>query len=91
MANTSSAKKAIRVQERKRARNQKIRSLIKTVQKDALEKIKTSSTDAHKAVIRAISQIDKASTKGTIHKNKAARKKSRLMRQLNTAANPKTS
>lgn len=91
MANTSSAKKAIRVQERKRVRNQKIRSMIKTVQKEALEKTKSNQTDAKIAVLRAISQIDKALAKGIVHKNNAARKKSRLMRNLNLTAENKKS
>lgn len=83
MANTHSAKKAIRVQERRQKRNQMVRSLIKTAQKDALTKIGANSDDAPKAVLQAISQLDKALAKGVIHRNKASRRKSRLAKKLN--------
>lgn len=83
MANTSAAKKAIRVQEHRRRHNVAVRSKVKTVQKEALAQMESKAPDAQTAVIRAISQIDKALAKGILHRNNAARKKSRLMRKLN--------
>lgn len=83
MANIASAKKAIRSQGRKRQRNTIIRSQIKTVQKEALTKIGAKDATAQNAVLKAMSYLDKAAAKGILHKNKASRRKSRLMKRLN--------
>jgi small subunit ribosomal protein S20 len=48
--------------------------------------IAANSDDSPEAVVRAISALDKAANKGIIHKNQAARRKSRLMAKLNRAA-----
>lgn len=86
MANTKSAKKAIRVQERRRKRNVSIRTGIKTALKKANNAITGDDAEARQAATRsAISAVDKAVAKGIIHKNTAARKKSRLMKRLNSA------
>lgn len=81
MANTKSALKRIRSNERKRLRNQMYRSRVKTMIKRAEEGIFAGSPD-EEAVRRAISTLDKAAVKGIIHKNNAARRKSRLMKKL---------
>lgn len=83
MANTRSAKKQIRVQERKRLRNQRVRSAAKTAFKHALFGVDTAPAEAREAVRKAIIALDKAVSKSIIHKNKAARKKARLMKRLN--------
>ena len=85
MANTKSAKKRIRSNERKRVRNTMYRSRVKTAVKKAEQSIFTGTPD--EATIReAISTLDRAAGKGIIHKNNAARRKSRLMKKLNSAA-----
>ncbi len=85
MANTKSAKKRIRSNERKRVRNTMYRSRVKTAVKKAEQSIFTGTPD--EATIReAISTLDRAAGKGIIHKNNAARRKSRLMKKLNAAA-----
>ena len=83
MANTSSAQKRIRSNERKRVVNQRTRSKTRTVIRDAREAL-DSKTDAKAAVLLAISELDKAAAKGVIHKRNAARRKGRLMKQLAT-------
>ncbi|MHB0868536.1 MAG: 30S ribosomal protein S20 [Chloroflexota bacterium] len=83
MANTKSAIKMIRVAQRKRLRNQPIRTELKTLVKTARKDIDGGQLDAAQTEIRnAASALDKAANKGIIHKNAAARRKSRLMKQL---------
>lgn len=78
MANTKSAQKRIRSDERKRVRNQAYRSQVKTAIKKAETLISTGKgNDAE--VRAAISLLDKAASKGIIHRNNAARRKSRLV------------
>ena len=84
MANTKSALKRIRSGERKRARNKPIRTALKTFVRSAVTQINTGAADTSaEAVVRAISELDKAAGKGIIHRNQAARRKSRLMAKLN--------
>lgn len=85
MANIASAKKAIRSQEKKRQRNIIVRSMLKTVQKDALGKLSARDAGAESLVLQTISELDKAVAKGIIHKNKASRRKSRLTKRLNAS------
>ena len=86
MANTKSALKMIRVSERKRAQNKPVRSAVKTYVSKAEQLIARSDIEsATSAVIQAIRELDMAATKGVIHKNNAARRKSRLMHKLNLA------
>ena len=85
MANTKSAEKRIRSNERKRLRNQSYRSRVKTVIRKA-EQLIFGGQPSEDAVREAISTLDKAAGKGIIHKNNAARRKSRLMKKLNTQA-----
>jgi len=66
-------------------RNTMYRSRVKTAVKKAEQSIFTGTPD--EATIReAISTLDRAAGKGIIHKNNAARRKSRLMKKLNAAA-----
>ena len=85
MANTRSALKRIRSSEKKRQHNRFFRSSARTYVKKARKLIteqgKTEQSQA--AVRRAISALDKAAQKGVIHKNNAARRKSRLVKMLN--------
>lgn len=88
MANTKTAKRQIRVQARKYFRNKAYRSAIKTAFRNACKKIEARSELSWQAVNRAIKLIDKAVNKGIIHQNKAARKKSRLMKKFNYFISP---
>ncbi len=84
-----SAQKQMRVNERKRLRNKSIRSLTKTNITRAERLIFSGELElAQKAVVAAISSLDKAAEKGVIHPNNAARRKSRLMKKLNEAQPP---
>ena len=87
MANIKSAKKRILVNETKAARNKAIKSRVKTAMKkvDAAvaAKDKAQATELLKA---AISEINKAGSKGVYHKNTCARKVSRLAQLVNTLA-----
>ena len=83
MANTKSALKMIRVAERRRARNAPVRSRVKTFIKKARLDIDSGQIEqAQEDVRKAVSALDKAAQKGVIHKNNAARRKSRLMKKL---------
>lgn len=84
MANTKNAKKAIKTQERRRVRNQIVKSQVKTSLRKANDLVTAKDADNAKVrVIKAISTLDKAVAKGVIHKNQASRKKSRLMKKYN--------
>lgn len=87
MANTKSAQKRIRSDERKRVRNLKVRSRVKTFLKKAEASIggPTEQPVTIEAIRQACSELDKAASKGVIHKNNAARRKSRLMAKFNKA------
>ncbi len=81
-----SAKKQMRVAERRRLRNKPVRSLCKTNITKAERLIFSGELEAaQKAVAAAISSLDKAAEKGVIHPNNAARRKSRLVSKLNKA------
>ncbi len=81
MANTKSSEKRIRTNERKRERNQMYRSRVKTMLRKAEEAI-FSGQPSEEAIREAMSTLDKAAVKGIIHKNNAARHKSRLVKKL---------
>ena len=78
MPNTSSAKKALRVSNRRRVINLltkvKIKSALKSLRKALAFDLEAVST----ALASTYSMLDKAAKKGVIHKNKADRKKSRM-------------
>ena len=86
---TKSAQKQMRVAERRELRNKSIRSQCKTTITKAERLIFSGELEpAQKAVLVAISSLDKAAEKGVIHPNNAARRKSRLMKKLNEAQAP---
>lgn len=83
MANTKSAKKAIRVIERKTLRNKMVRSKLKTAIRKSREAIAGGDVDEAEAATRlAARELDKAANKHIIHRNNAARRKSRLFKAL---------
>ena len=83
MANTRSAEKMIRVAERRRLRNRSVKSAVKTYIRKAERGITSASEDTAALVVQAISKLDKAASKGILHRKNAARRKSRLMKKLN--------
>ncbi len=85
LANTKSAQKHVRADERKRLRNLKVRSRVKTFIKKAEQTIGSETEMTVEALRQACSELDKAASKGVIHKNNAARRKSRLMAKFNKA------
>jgi small subunit ribosomal protein S20 len=83
VANTKSAQKAMRQAERRAARNQAARSAVRTYVKKANEAVSGTAVDNAAEVVRvAVSALDKAARKGIVHRNAAARRKSRLMARL---------
>jgi small subunit ribosomal protein S20 len=86
MANNKSAIKRVKITAKKTARNNIIRSKVR----NSIRKFKvavTANGDNTEAILKnAISQIDKAVSKGILHRNNADRKKSRLTKRLNKAA-----
>jgi len=85
MPNIKSAKKRVKVIATKTLRNKSLNSNLKTTIKKADAAIAASSDDRTAAVTLAIKKIDQAAAKGLLHKNTAARRKSRLARKLNAA------
>ena len=86
MANTQSAIKRIRRSERRRKINQVHRSRARTYVKRTRALIAAGQIEEAEAVaLQAVRSLDKAAERGIIHKNKAARSKSRLMKRLNQA------
>jgi len=83
LANTASALKRIRSNNRKRIRNKITRSTTRTAVRAARE---ATPEEAKAATMAAISALDRAAQKGVIHPNNAARRKSRLVKKLNKAA-----
>lgn len=87
MANIKSAKKRILVSETKAARNKAIRSRVKTsIKKVDAAVAAGDKTAAQAALSGAISEIEKAASKGVYHKNTASRKVSRISKAVNTIA-----
>ncbi len=84
MANTKSAEKRARQGERRRLRNRGVKSVLRKEEKVFLAAITASSKDeAAKAFREVSSRFDKAAKSGTVKKETANRKKSRLAAQLN--------
>ena len=86
MANSKTARKRIRIAETRRLRNRPYRTAARTFVKKAEAAIRAGDqTVAQSAVVDAISMLDRVASKGIIHRNNAARRKSRLMVKLNKA------
>lgn len=84
MAHSLSAKKRVRQNAKTRLLNRARRSAIKTELRDTLGVLHGSDAKAAATKVgEAIVLLDRESSKGLIHKNAAARQKSRLMRKLN--------
>ena len=84
MPNNAAAEKRMRQERKRRLHNRMVKSIVKTQITKARLAIDTGAEDAGEAVQAAVSELDRAAKKGVIHRNNAARRKSRLMKQLNT-------
>ncbi|MEA3077621.1 MAG: small subunit ribosomal protein [Actinomycetota bacterium] len=82
MANIKSQIKRNKQNEVRRLRNKAVKSEIKTRVKSAVALGAAGAENAGDAAQVAIKRLDKAASKGIIHKNQAARRKSRLMKRL---------
>ena len=85
MPNNAAAQKRMRQEQKRRLHNRSVKSIVKTQVTKARQAITSDvdDTTATDAVRAAISELDRAAKKGVIHRNNAARRKSRLMKQLN--------
>ena len=83
MANIKSQIKRNRQNEKRRLRNKAVRSELRSRTKAAVRAVEEGADTASEATRLALKRIDKAGARGVIHKNQAARRKSRLMKRLN--------
>lgn len=83
MPNIKSAKKRVKVIAAKTLRNKSLNSSLKTSIKKANAAIDNNINEKSEVVKVAVKKIDQAVSKGILHKNTAARKKSKLVKKLN--------
>lgn len=84
MANIKSQEKRILTNERRRLRNQSVRSSLRTAVRGFREALEAGEKDKATELLASTSrQLDKAASKGVIHANQAANKKSALSLALN--------
>ena len=87
MANIQSQKKRNRQNEKRYARNKAIRSELKTREKNVMIAAEAGNMAEAEELLRiAQKQIDMATAKGVLHANTAARRKSRLTRQMRSVS-----
>jgi len=87
VANSPQARKRARQAEKRRSHNASLRSLVRTNIKRVVAAIQTGNAEqAREAYSKAVPVIDRMADKGIIHKNKAARHKSRLNAQIKALA-----
>lgn len=85
MPNIKSQKDRVVQTKKENLHNKAIKSNLKTVVKKADAAIAAGAADKEAAVVAAVSAIDKAASKGVLHKNTAARKISRMAKRANKA------
>jgi small subunit ribosomal protein S20 len=91
MANIKSSKKDLKRNAKRRAINTATKSALKTYVKKVRTAVTTGNADATKvALTSAIKNLDKAAQRGVIHKNAAARRKSRIAKAANAVLNAKS-
>lgn len=84
MPNIKSAEKRVRQNVKRELRNRRTKSMLKTSIRRFEESLQSGNMDEAKVTLSAaVRQIDRAATRGVVHKNTAARKKSRLSRIFN--------
>jgi len=86
VANIKSQIKRNRQNEKRHDRNKAVRSELKTRVKRAVDAAQQGDEKAADIAKSAVKRLDKAASKGIIHKNAAARRKSRLQKRINQAA-----
>lgn len=82
MANIQSQIKRNKQNEKRRLRNRLARGSARSAVIKARAALEANAPETKEAVLKAISELDKAAEQGVIHKNNAARRKSRLMKKL---------
>lgn len=83
MANTQSAKKRIRSNARKAQQNKMVKTRVRSAVRDARAALDSeNNAESKTALMKAISELDRAANKGVIHKGNASRRKSRLMKKM---------
>ena len=85
MANIKSAIKANKQNQKRAIRNRIYRSGARTAVKKARLAVSRDTNSSQESLLEAIRVLDRAASKGVIHKNNAARRKSRLMKAFNQA------
>lgn len=86
MANIKSSKKDLKRSAKRRAVNGAVKTSLKTYVKKARVAVAGADAEAgQSALTQAVKSLDKAAQRGIIHKNAAARRKSRLAKQANAA------
>ncbi|MFP3919143.1 30S ribosomal protein S20 [Lysinibacillus telephonicus] len=83
MPNIKSAIKRVKVAEKANVANSQAKSAMRTTIKKAEQALTAGADNAQELVVAANKALDKAASKGLIHKNAAARKKSRLAKKAN--------
>jgi small subunit ribosomal protein S20 len=87
MANIKSQKKRIITNERRRVRNKGVRTALRTYVKRFRQAVDGGNLDEAREALKVASrELDRAASKGVIHKNNAANRKSELARRLNRAS-----
>ena len=86
MANTKSAIKRMKQNEQRRQRNRAARSTIRSTVKAARTALAGKSAETQAIVREALRTLDRAVSRGVMHRNTAARKKSALARKLDSVA-----
>lgn len=89
MANSLSAKKRIRQNAKRREQNRARKSALKTDVRKLTDAIHDKKVDEARQLFRTVTKrIDQTAAKGTMHRNTAARRKSRLAKRVNKLATP---
>ena len=84
MANIKSQKKRVLTNEKAHQRNKAVKSALRTAEKKVRTAVEAGDADAAKAAaLEASTMLDKAASKGVIHKNQAANRKSGIMKAAN--------
>ena len=86
MANTRSAKKRVLVASTKHVRNRTVRSAVKTRIARTRRLVEQGEVQPDAELKAAVAALDRAAERGILHRNNAARRKSRLMRMVSKAA-----
>lgn len=91
MANSLSAKKRIKQNERNRSRNRARKSVIKTETRKFEDAVQGGELQVARDTLATVQRrLDQVAAKGTMHKNTVARRKSRLAKRLNAAVSAKS-